>query len=57
MMVRIRPRCSDASMGMPIIGFSAEELAAPFTGAVTFTMTGYSYTGSGTGHFYMLSFK
>ena len=41
------------AMGMPFIGFSAEELAAPFTGAITFTMTGYSYTGSGTGHFYM----
>ena len=41
------------AMGMPFIGFSAEELAAPFTGPVTFTMTGYSYTGSGTGHFYM----
>lgn len=41
------------AMGMPFIGFSAEELAAPFTGAVTFTMTGFSYTGSGTGHFYM----
>ncbi len=40
-------------MGMPFIGFSAEELAAPFTGTVTFTMTGFSYTGSGTGNFYM----
>jgi surface-anchored protein len=40
-------------MGMPFIGFSAEELVAPFTGPVTFTMTGFSYTGSGTGHFYM----
>ena len=39
--------------GMPFIGFSAEELAAPFTGPVTFTMTGFSYTGSGTGNFYM----
>jgi surface-anchored protein len=39
--------------GMPFIGFSAEELFAPFTGPVTFTMTGFSYTGSGTGHFYM----
>ena len=40
-------------MGMPFIGFSAEELVAPFTGPVTFTMTGFSYTGSGTGNFYM----
>ena len=40
-------------MGMPFIGFSAEELAAPFTGPVTFAMTGFSYTGSGTGNFYM----
>ena len=40
-------------MGMPYIGFSAEELVAPFTGAVTFTMTGFSYTGSGTGNFYL----
>ena len=39
--------------GMPFIGFSAEELLAPFTGPVTFTMTGFSYTGSGTGNFYM----
>ncbi len=39
--------------GMPFIGFSAEELVAPFTGPVTFTMTGFSYTGSGTGNFYM----
>ncbi len=39
--------------GMPFIGFSAEKLAAPFTGTVTFTMTGFSYTGSGTGNFYM----
>jgi hypothetical protein len=39
--------------GMPFIGFSAEELTAPFTGTVTFTMTGFSYTGSGTGNFYM----
>ena len=39
--------------GMPFIGFSAEELAPPFTGPVTFTMTGFSYTGSGTGNFYM----
>jgi surface-anchored protein len=39
--------------GMPFIGFSAEELFAPFTGTVTFTMTGFSYTGSGTGNFYM----
>jgi surface-anchored protein len=38
---------------MPFIGFSAEELAAPFTGPVTFTMTGFSYTGSGTGNFYL----
>lgn len=39
--------------GMPFIGFSAEELAAPFTGSVTFTMTGFSYTGSGSGNFYL----
>ena len=39
--------------GMPFIGFSAEELAAPFAGPVTFTMTGFRYTGSGTGNFYM----
>jgi surface-anchored protein len=40
-------------MGMPFIGFSAEELLAPFTGPVTFTMTGFSYTGSGSGNFFM----
>ena len=40
--------------GMPFIGFSAEELLAPFTGPVTFTMTGFTYTGSGTGNFYMI---
>ena len=40
-------------LGMPFIGFSAEELSAPFTGTVTFTMTGFSYTGSGTGNFFM----
>ena len=40
-------------MGMPFIGFSAEELVAPFAGPVTFTMTGFSYTGSSTGNFYM----
>jgi surface-anchored protein len=40
-------------LGMPFIGFSAEELSAPFTGMVTFTMTGFSYTGSGTGNFFM----
>lgn len=39
--------------GMPFIGFSGEELLAPFTGPVTFTMTGFSYTGSGAGNFYM----
>ena len=39
--------------GMPFIGFSADELLAPFTGPVTFTMTGFSYTGSGSGNFYM----
>ena len=38
---------------MPFIGFSAEELASPFTGPVTFTMTGFTYTGSGTGKFYL----
>ena len=38
---------------MPFIGFSAEELASPFTGTVTFTMTGFTYTGSGTGNFYL----
>ena len=38
---------------MPFIGFSAEELALPFTGTVTFTMTGFTYTGSGTGNFYL----
>lgn len=41
------------AMSMPFIGFSAEELAAPFTGPITFTMTGFSYTGPGTGQFYM----
>jgi len=41
------------AVGMPFIGFSAEELLAPFTGPVTFTMTGFAYTGSGTGNFYM----
>jgi len=40
-------------LGMPFIGFSAEELTAPFTGTVTFTMTGFSYTGLGTGNFFM----
>jgi len=40
-------------LGMPFIGFSAEELTAPFTGQITFTMTGFTYTGSGTGNFYM----
>jgi surface-anchored protein len=40
-------------LGMPFIGFSAEELTVPFTGQITFTMTGFSYTGSGTGNFYM----
>jgi surface-anchored protein len=39
--------------GMPFIGFSADELLATFTGPVTFTMTGFSYTGSGSGNFYM----
>jgi len=39
--------------GMPFIGFSAEELLAPFAGPVTFTMTGFTYNGSGTGNFYM----
>lgn len=43
---------ADAS-AMPFIGFSAEELASPFTGTVTFTMTGFTYTGSGTGNFYL----
>jgi surface-anchored protein len=38
---------------MPFIGFSAEELASPFTGTVTFTMTGFTYTGLGTGNFYL----
>ena len=38
---------------MPFIGFSAGELALPFTGTVTFTMTGFTYTGSGTGNFYL----
>ena len=38
---------------MPFIGFSAEELVPPFTGTVTFTMTGFTYTGSGTGNFYL----
>jgi surface-anchored protein len=38
---------------MPFIGFSAEELASPFTGTVTFTMTGFTYAGSGTGNFYL----
>lgn len=41
-------------MGMPFIGFSAEGLLAPFTGPVTFTMTGFSYTGDATSPtFYM----
>lgn len=40
-------------LGLPFIGFSAEELVAPFTGQITFTITGFSYTGSGTGNFYM----
>jgi surface-anchored protein len=40
-------------MGMPFIGFSAEDLLAPFAGPVTFTMTGFVYTGSGAGNFYM----
>lgn len=40
-------------MGMPFIGFGAEELDAPFTGPVTFTMTGFNYTGSGAGHFFL----
>jgi surface-anchored protein len=39
--------------GMPFIGFGAEELTAPFAGPVTFTMTGFVYTGSGAGNFYM----
>ena len=41
--------------GMPYIGFSAEELSATngWTGTVTFTMTGFVYTGSGAGNFYM----
>ena len=39
--------------GMPFIGFSAEELLAPFTGPVTFTMTGFNYTGSGAGNLYL----
>lgn len=39
-------------LGMPFLGFSAEELENPFTGPVTFTMTGFGYTGSGTGNFY-----
>jgi surface-anchored protein len=41
------------NLGMPFVGFSAEELDAPFTGPVTFTMTGFSYTGNGTGNFYL----
>jgi surface-anchored protein len=41
-------------LGMPFIGFSAEELSTnTWTGTVTFTMTGFSYTGSGTGNFFM----
>ena len=43
---------ADAS-GMPFIGFSGEELTAPFAGPVTFTMTGFVYTGSGSGNFFM----
>jgi surface-anchored protein len=39
--------------GMPFIGFSAEELAAPFIDQLTFTMTGFTYTGSGSGHFFL----
>ena len=41
--------------GMPFIGFSAEELSATngWTGTVTFTMTGFSYTGTGSGNFFM----
>jgi len=42
------------SRSMPFIGFSAEELPASFTGTeVAFIMTGFSYTGLGTGKFYM----
>ena len=41
------------SANMPFIGFSAEELAAPFTGQLTFTMTGFTYTGSGSGRFFL----
>jgi surface-anchored protein len=40
-------------LGMPFIGFGAEELTTPFAGPVTFTMIGFSYIGSGTGNFYM----
>jgi len=46
-------------LSMPFIGFSAEELAAPFAGPVTFTMTGFSFVansltaGLGTGNFFM----
>ena len=40
--------------GMPFIGFSAKDLSAPFTGLVTFTMTGFSYSGEATApSFYM----
>jgi surface-anchored protein len=41
------------NLGMPFVGFSAEELAAPFTGQLTFTMTGFTYTGSGSGRFFL----
>ncbi|MFM6132139.1 MAG: choice-of-anchor M domain-containing protein, partial [Sphaerospermopsis kisseleviana] len=49
------------AMGMPFIGFSAKELSATngWTGLVTFTMTGFSFTtnsftvGLGTGNFFM----
>ena len=39
--------------GMPFLGFSAEELTVPFTAAVSFQMIGFTYTGSGTGNFYL----
>ena len=40
--------------GFPLLGFSAEELSTnSFSGSVIFTMTDFSYTGSGNGNFYL----
>ena len=40
-------------LGMPFIGFSAEELTSPYSGSVSFTMTGFSYTGTGAGRLFL----